>query len=121
MQSITNNIVTVFVASSFEVHDARVALGNCIRMLNDKYEDVGIRVKLNCWEDYKPEYAGERKQDEYNRDLVLTSQILIALFKSRCGGYTQEEVKLGISALGKQNVHCYYEINDKVKARVVIS
>lgn len=116
MQSIINNIVTVFVASSFEVHDARVALGNCIRMLNDKYEDVGIRVKLNCWEDYKPEYAGERKQDEYNRDLVLTSQILIALFKSRCGGYTQEEVKLGISALGKQNVHCFYEINDKVKS-----
>lgn len=111
-----NNIVTVFVASSFEVHDARVALGNCIRMLNDKYEKVGIRVKLNCWEDYKPEYAGERKQDEYNRDLVLTSQILIALFKSRCGRYTQEEVKLGISALGKHNVHCFYEINDKVKS-----
>lgn len=115
MQSMTNNIVTVFVASSFEVHDARVALGNCIRMLNDKYEDVGIRVKLNCWEDYKPEYTGERKQDEYNRDLVLTSQILIALFKNRCGGYTQEEVKLGISCLGKQNVHCFYEINDNVK------
>ena len=86
------NTVTVFVASSFEVHNARVAIGNRIRQLNDKYEVSGIRVRLNCWEDYKPEYTGERKQDEYNRDLVLTSQILIGLFKTRCGDYTQEEV-----------------------------
>lgn len=112
----TKNTVTVFIASSFEVHDARVAVGDCIRQLNDRYEVSGIRVRLNCWEDYKPEYTGERKQDEYNRDLVLTSQILIGLFKTRCGDYTQEEVKLGISNLGKHNVHCYYEIDDKIKS-----
>ena len=110
------NTVTVFVASSFEVHNARVAIGNRIRQLNDKYEVSGIRVRLNCWEDYKPEYTGERKQDEYNRDLVLTSQILIGLFKTRCGDYTQEEVKLGISNLGRSNVHCFYEIDDKIKS-----
>ena len=110
------NTVTVFVASSFEVHNARVAIGNRIRQFNDKYEVSGIRVRLNCWEDYKPEYTGERKQDEYNRDLVLTSQILIGLFKTRCGDYTQEEVKLGISGLGKSNVHCFYEIDDKIKS-----
>ena len=38
------NTVTVFVASSFEVHNARVAIGNRIRQLNDKYEVSGIRV-----------------------------------------------------------------------------
>lgn len=112
----TKNTVTVFVASSFEVHNARVAIGDCLRQLNDRYEESGIRVYLHCWEDYKPEYIGERKQDEYNRDLVLTSQILIGLFKTRCGDYTQEEVKLGISDLGRCNVHCFYEIDDKIKS-----
>ena len=116
MRCSTQNTVSVFIASSFELHDVRVAIGDCFRQLNDDYEKVGIRVKLNCWEDYKPEYVGERKQDEYNRDLVLNSQILIALFKTRCGLYTQEEVKLGLSNLGKDFVHCFYEQSDDVKS-----
>lgn len=111
-----NNSISIFVASSFEVHNTRVAIGDCIRKLNDKYEGDGIRVRLNCWEDYKPEYVGERKQNEYNRDLVLTSQILIGLFKTRCGGYTQEEVKLGIKHLGTENVHCFYETDGDIKS-----
>ena len=109
------NTVTIFIASSFEVHNARVAIGDCLRLLNDRYEESGIRVNLHCWEDYKPEYTGERKQDEYNHDLVQTSQILIGLFKTRCGDYTQEEVKLGLSTLGRCNVHCFYEIDNIIK------
>ena len=64
------NTFTIFIASSFEMRTDRIALGDCIRQLDDLYESKGIRIRLNCWEDYTPEYTGERKQDKYNRDLV---------------------------------------------------
>lgn len=105
--------VTIFIASSFEMRSDRIALGDCIRRLDNFYENKGLRIKLNCWEDYKPEYTGERKQDEYNRDLVMSSQIVIGLFKSICGAYTQEEIKLGIASKGKEHVHCFYRISEK--------
>ena len=105
--------MTVFIASSFEMRSDRIALGDCIRQLDDLYESKGVRIRLHCWEDYKPEYTGERKQDEYNRDLVMSSQIIIGLFKSICGTYTQEEIKLGIASKGKEHVHCFYRISEK--------
>lgn len=108
-----NNTVTIFIASSFEMRDDRIALGDCIRQLDDLYESRGIRIRLNCWEDYTPEYTGERKQDEYNRDLVMSSQIIIGLFKSICGNYTQEEIKLGITSKGLAQVHCYYKTSEE--------
>ena len=107
------NTVTIFIASSFEMRSDRIALGDCIRQLDDLYESRGIRIRLNCWEDYTPEYTGERKQDEYNRDLVMNSQIIIGLFKSVCGAYTQEEIKLGIASKGLAQVHCYYKTSEE--------
>lgn len=109
------NTVTIFIASSFEMRTDRIALGDCIRQLDDLYESKGIRIRLNCWEDYTPEYTGERKQDEYNRDLVMNSQIIIGLFKSVCGAYTQEEIKLGIASKGLTQVHCYYKTTEEIQ------
>ena len=50
-----------------------------------------MRIVLNIWEDYEPEYTGERKQTQYNLDLVDRSQIVFGLFRSVCGKYSQEE------------------------------
>ena len=87
--------VNIFIASSFEVAEWREAIGHAIGMLSEEWEARGYRIRMKCWEDYHPEFDGERKQDQYNRDLVLKSQIFVALFAERCGGYTQEEVRLG--------------------------
>ena len=87
--------VNIFVASSFEVAEWREAIGHAIGVLSEEWEARGYRIRMKCWEDYHPEFDGERKQDQYNRDLVLKSQIFVALFAERCGGYTQEEVRLG--------------------------
>lgn len=87
--------VNIFVASSFEVAEWREAIGHAIGMLSEEWEARGYRIRMKCWEDYHPEFDGERKQDQYNRDLVLKSQIFVALFAERCGSYTQEEVRLG--------------------------
>lgn len=87
--------INIFIASSFEMADWRNAIGHIIGMLSEEWEPRGYRIKMKCWEDYYPEFDGERKQDQYNRDLVLKSQIFVALFGEKCGDYTQEEIRLG--------------------------
>lgn len=89
--------VNIFIASSFEMADWREAIGHAIGVFSEEWEPRGYRIRMKCWEDYHPEFDGERKQDQYNRDLVQKSQIFVALFGERCGAYTQEEVRLGKS------------------------
>lgn len=62
--------INIFIASSYEMAEWRLAIGNAIREWSDRNEPQGFRIRLHCWEDYHPEYTGTRKQDEYNEDLV---------------------------------------------------
>lgn len=73
--------VRIFIASSFEMSDWREAIGDAIRQWSDKLEPESYRVRMECWEDYHPEYTGIRKQDEYNDDLVKRSGLFFALFR----------------------------------------
>ena len=43
--------------------------------------------------------------------MVLKSQIVVGLFKTRCGKYTQEEINVAIQQLGIGSVHCYRKIS----------
>lgn len=56
---------------------------------------------------------GVRTQTEYDEYLVNESQIVIGLFKNRCGKYTQEEIVNAIKAStgdkGKLPVAIYLE------------
>lgn len=88
--------VNVFIASSLELADWRMAIGCAFMQWSEEYEKYGIRLKMSCWEDYRPEFTGQRKQTEYNEDLIKKSQIFIALFWTRCGMYTQEEVRVAL-------------------------
>ncbi|MCM1142738.1 MAG: hypothetical protein NC453_29550, partial [Muribaculum sp.] len=88
-------IIRIFIASSFEMSDWREAIGDSIRQWSDEAEPYGYRIKMECWEDYHPEYTGIRKQTEYNEDLIKPSNLFFALFRYRCGGFTQEEIRLG--------------------------
>lgn len=86
--------IQVFIASSSrDTAHERLVVGDDVRKLNDQYEKLGYRVRLACWEDFAPEYRGTRKQSEYNNHLIANSQIFVALFRSVCGQYTQEEVR----------------------------
>ena len=87
-----SNTVTIFLASSSELSRERLFIGNKMRMLNDVWEPQGVRIILNIWEDYHPEFTGERKQTEYDLDLVDGSDIVFGLFRGVCGKYSQEEV-----------------------------
>lgn len=100
------NTISLFLASSSELSRERDFIGNRVRMLNDEWEVRGIRIILNVWEDYDPEYTGERKQTQYDRDLVDRSDIVFGLFRSVCGKFSQEEV-LWAYGNDPDNLHCY--------------
>lgn len=103
--------INIFIASSFEMIEWREAIGNAIRQWSDIYEPSGYRIRMLCWEDFHPEYTGVRKQTEYNEDLVKKSHLFFALFKTKCGDYTKEEVNVacGVPVLSKNS----YIIVDK--------
>lgn len=100
----------IFIASSYDTAHERAVVGDAVRILNDRFEPQGWRIRLHCWEDYMPEYRGIRKQTEYNEDLIKTSDIFIALFRGNCGTFTQEEVQLWTDGLHRMPV--VFDISD---------
>ena len=82
--------IKIFLASSEELDNDRIAFGNLVRRLDDMYERRGIRIKLFEWEDYDSAFNDRRKQDEYN-DYVRNSDIFLALFHKKAGKFTLEE------------------------------
>ena len=82
--------IKIFLASSEELDNDRMAFGNLVRRLDDMYEKRGIRIKLFEWEDYDAAYNDRRKQDEYN-DYVRQSDVFLALFHKKAGKFTLEE------------------------------
>lgn len=82
--------IKLFLASSDELQDDRIAIGNLVRRLDKIYEKRGIRVELFEWEDCDAAYNGERKQDEYNK-AIKASDMFLALFHTKAGKYTLEE------------------------------
>ena len=82
--------IKIFLASSEELDNDRMAFGNLVRRLDDMYEKRGIRIKLFEWEDYDAAFNDRRKQDEYN-DYVRQSDVFLALFHKKAGKFTLEE------------------------------
>lgn len=97
--------INIFIASSYELTEWREAIGDKIRQISDVYELQGYRIRMHCWEDFHPEYVGERKQDEYNRELISSSQLFFAIFRQICGKYTQEEIRVSRENLGDCNTY----------------
>ena len=82
--------IKIFLASSEELDNDRMAFGNLVRRLDDMYEKRGIRIKLFEWEDYDAAFNDRRKQDEYN-NYVRQSDVFLALFHKKAGKFTIEE------------------------------
>ena len=98
--------IKIFLASSCELANERMIIGDAIRKADDEWRPKGVRLQLMVWEDYRPEFLGERTQTEYDKYLVEESQIVVGLFKNRCGKYTQEELMLAKSK-NSRNLHVF--------------
>ena len=90
----------IFLASSNELKDDRLAFGDFIRNLDNIYEKRGIRIKLFKWEDFDAAYNDCRKQGEYNEN-VITSNMFLSLFSTKGGKYTIEEFNVAVDAYRK--------------------
>lgn len=92
--------IKIFLASSDELQEERIALGNLVRKLDKIYEKRGIRVDLFAWEDYDAAYNGVRKQGEYNAQ-IESSEMFLALFYKKAGKYTLEEFNVATESFRK--------------------
>ncbi len=93
----TNRKITIFLASSEELKNDRNSFSDLIRSLDDIYEDRGIRIKLQRWEDFFAYCTGTRTQDQYNQ-VLGASDMCICLFHTRAGQFTIEEFHHAIAA-----------------------
>ena len=99
------NILQIFLGSSCLLKEQRTLIGDEIRKLSGLWECRGVRIRLNCWEDFAPEYIGTSKQEEYNGFLVKPSQIFIALIGNRIGHYTNREIDAALKDIPKEDIH----------------
>ena len=91
----------IFLASSNELREDRVAFGDFIRHLDNIYEEQGIRIKLFIWENFDAAFCGGRTQYDYN-NLIRTSDIFIALFYQTVGNFTIAELEVAIEEFRKK-------------------
>ena len=82
--------IKIFLASSDELKDDRMAFGNLVHRLNKIYEKRGVHIELFEWEDFDAAFNGVRKQDEYNA-YIKESDMFLALFHTKAGKFTIEE------------------------------
>ena len=59
--------ISVFIGSSFKEMSYRKRIGNRIRQLNDVWEQIGVRIYLKQWEDFRVQYSGKSKPQEIER------------------------------------------------------
>ena len=95
--------IKIFLASSEELKDDRLAFGNLVRQLDDIYKKRGIHIELKVWEEMDPSLQAKRKQDEYN-DVIRECDIFVALFHRRAGEYTREEFNVALEERIKKNI-----------------
>ena len=100
----TSRTISVFLASSDELKNDRNSFSDLIRSLDDIYEDRGIRIKLQKWEDFFAYCTGTRTQDQYNQ-VLSASDMCICLFHKRAGQYTVEEFHHAIDQYKRTGDH----------------
>ncbi|MBQ6168075.1 MAG: DUF2225 domain-containing protein [Muribaculaceae bacterium] len=101
MKTKTVTTVKIFLASSNELHDDRVAFSDFIMRLQKHYEPRNYHFQVEKWEYLNPAYNNRRKQDEYNQALGECDSF-VALFYTKTGKYTVEEFDEAIKECKKR-------------------
>ena len=90
--------IKVFLASSEELGQERLEIGDLFSHINTIFNRRGIHLEVSKWE-YLDESMGPlRKQDEYNRE-IKTCDICMVLYWTRIGEYTNEELETAYTEL----------------------
>ncbi|MEP7111356.1 MAG: hypothetical protein ABI760_25395 [Ferruginibacter sp.] len=84
------NTIRIFVASSSELEKDRKEFREFLGVENDRLHTKGVYLELIQWENFLDTVSITSLQDEYNEELKK-SQIVVCLFFTKAGKYTQEE------------------------------
>jgi len=111
-QNQTETEIKVFLASSSELDLERAHIGDLCNDINSLLADTVVRMRLLKWEVFDPLFKGERKQSEYDQQ-VKKADIFIALFRSKAGKFTLEEVDVAIASHTQnqrpQELYCFIQ------------
>ena len=83
-------LIKIFLASSNELKAERDKLQKEITWKNSIWEDKGIKLQLNIWEDMSAQMSVTGSQSEYNK-YVKEADLFVLLAWSKVGMYTEEE------------------------------
>lgn len=103
--------IKIFLASSFELKKDRDAFDLYFRQANDSYLKQGIYLQVERWETFLDVMSETRSQDEYNRK-VRDSDIVLCLFKTKVGKFTEEEFDVAygqFQATGTPKIFTYFK------------
>jgi tetratricopeptide (TPR) repeat protein len=95
--------VKIFLASSRDFRDDRVALGDFVMRLQKHYASRNYMFNLEKWEYIDPSYHGKRKQSDYN-EAIKQCDLFIVLFHSKVGKYTREEFDIALNECNQRHL-----------------
>ena len=84
------NSTRIFIASSAELEQDRKDFREFLSVENDRLHKKEVYLELVQWEHFIDTVSQTSLQDEYNKELIK-SHIVICLFYSKAGKYTQLE------------------------------
>jgi hypothetical protein len=103
--------ICIFLASSSELKEDRDAFDLYFRQENDRLLKQGIYLEIQRWENFLDAMSESGLQDEYNL-AVSRSDILVSLFKTKTGRYTEQEFAAAHKAFaesGKPLIYTFFK------------
>lgn len=103
--------ITIFIASSSELASDRDGFELFFRTENDNLIKQGLYLRIVRWENFLDSISETRLQDEYNRKIV-ECDIVVCLFKTKTGRYTEEEFDVAHSSFkskGKPQIFTFFK------------
>lgn len=103
--------IKIFIASSSELVQDRKDFRAFLSIENDRGHKKGVYLELLQWEHFLDAVSETRLQDEYNKK-VKSADIVICLFYTRAGKYTQEEFDTALTQFketGSPLIYTYFK------------
>lgn len=103
--------IQIFIASSSELVDDRKEFRDFLSVENDRLHKKEIYLELVQWENFLDAVSQTSKQNDYNIELKK-SQIVICLFYTRAGKYTQAEFDAALQQFketGSPLIYTYFK------------
>lgn len=105
------NTIRIFIASSSELEHDRKEFREFLSIENDRLHTKGVYLELIQWENFLDTISQTSLQDEYNKELIK-SQVVICLFFTKAGKYTQEEFDTALKQFretGSPLIYTYFK------------